>query len=903
MIRLMNNGAFETRVSYLIGSALSMEDLKRARADVACAMFFLCNTEASDSSVLLDDSGTVLRTLSVSNYNPNLECLVQVMRPEDRDILRDSDVDVILCLDEFKTSLQARNAVCPGYSTYIENLFHTFGDISFSSNGVTGNVLTDGEISWNAEYLHGVQMEVYYIPLDRLYLESLSYEWTLMCEGIYLEYDVVLMGVCSASDHSICINPSPQEMGKYAYPSKFFNKYNVGVLIADEQILANAVAAGMADIHTVNRIVEKILVAEQNFACRKKNVPDEDTAVPHVANPRAHAKKGVSGAIAAGFRRMSSFGTSQRNSMIAPSVGALTSFATGTSGAGSGLFNEPSGRSAEKQLSVKQLIQATKNRCTVVSKNLVEFKKLKKARAPSTTPLESKPVSFVPSQLLQHDLGTMEEEDEELSASVHVTADDGLDSDCASSKSSTSNSYSSSGYSSSDASDVSGDGSRLRTRTSISEVPLFDDSLVNGGLALGRSAVRNAKGKKISATGSAVDATVPAIKKKLGTNENKILDSGEIIGNVQLRNHIVLFGCALNLSIFLQELRRPLMIGASYHPIVLVDEEFPPEWGRLRDTFRDLYLLKGKLTRSLDFNRVNIRHSFAVVQLASRASVTTVEGEHLDADTLFSYLKLEKYIPQNVFFTVELTAVTNMAVLNSTIMRRSRKKLRGASSSVYVMDDRRDTTRVSEAVKEQNGVAAAESSKRVHNVQKRGTFASSRRANRMSVSLGNNRNYPAAATASELTHRTAARNRTSFISSRGTKQIRETKMRKKTSSAFSANHNSVEYLQPGYLTSGADSADSAASVVRSRKSTKKQSSFLFGRSSMFSKKSESYGISVSAGDNSLKSSSTNKHRKAIHGNYAHNHSNSELSDISSNEMEKTSEIIEVMYDLCSNSHW
>lgn len=33
-------------------------------------------------------------------------------------------------------------------------------------------------------------------------------------------------------------------MVKYTYPSKFFTTFNVGILIADEQALANAIAAG-----------------------------------------------------------------------------------------------------------------------------------------------------------------------------------------------------------------------------------------------------------------------------------------------------------------------------------------------------------------------------------------------------------------------------------------------------------------------------------------------------------------------------------------------------------------------------------------------------------------------------------------------------------------------------------
>ena len=43
----------------------------------------------------------------VSSFNPELECLVQVLKREDRELLKDSDVDVILCMDEFKTALQA----------------------------------------------------------------------------------------------------------------------------------------------------------------------------------------------------------------------------------------------------------------------------------------------------------------------------------------------------------------------------------------------------------------------------------------------------------------------------------------------------------------------------------------------------------------------------------------------------------------------------------------------------------------------------------------------------------------------------------------------------------------------------------------------------------------------------
>lgn len=87
------------------------------------------------------------------------------------------------------------------------------------------------------------------------------------------------------------------------------------------------------------------------------------------------------------------------------------------------------------------------------------------------------------------------------------------------------------------------------------------------------------------------------------------------------------------------------------------------------------------MINSADFNRTNVREAFSVVLLANRDSVTKVEEENLDADTLFAYLKLEKYIPRNVFFTVELTCASNIAVLNSTMLGQDNAKHSSTSTS------------------------------------------------------------------------------------------------------------------------------------------------------------------------------------------------------------------------------
>jgi len=87
---------------------------------------------------------------------------------------------------------------------------------------------------------------------------------------------------------------------------------------------------------------------------------------------------------------------------------------------------------------------------------------------------------------------------------------------------------------------------------------------------------------------------------------------------------------------------------------------------------------KGKIVNSVDFNRINIRAAYTVVLLSMRSMLKEDDERNLDSDVLFAYLKLEKYVPAHVFLTVELSVASNMAVLNSTIMRHVRQQAQHA---------------------------------------------------------------------------------------------------------------------------------------------------------------------------------------------------------------------------------
>lgn len=150
--------------------------------------------------------------------------------------------------------------------------------------------------------------------------------------------------------------------------------------------------------------------------------------------------------------------------------------------------------------------------------------------------------------------------------------------------------------------------------------------------------------------------------------------------------------CSLRLAVlqyFVLELRRPAVRRADYHSIVIVDMEAPKNWSAICDRYNDVYFLNGFLTKTSTFKKLNIDQAFSVVLFTfndprMKGSYKTSASHHTpDADALFMYLKLQPYIPEHVFFFVELKTSSNISVLNATMMRRLREQtLRKESSNL-----------------------------------------------------------------------------------------------------------------------------------------------------------------------------------------------------------------------------
>jgi len=99
-------------------------------------------------------------------------------------------------------------------------------------------------------------------------MDNLGHEWTLIVEGIFLEYGCVLLGVCNPKDHKLVLNPTKADFDEFGSPAAFFSNFHMGIVIADEQSMVDAVGNETADIFVIDRIIKSIIAEEKVFACR-----------------------------------------------------------------------------------------------------------------------------------------------------------------------------------------------------------------------------------------------------------------------------------------------------------------------------------------------------------------------------------------------------------------------------------------------------------------------------------------------------------------------------------------------------------------------------------------------------------------------------------------------------------
>lgn len=901
---LLSSPLFDNRVSYIIGSALNMEDLQKARGDLACAMFFLSNIEVDEEEALLDDAATVLRTLSVHNFNSNLDCYVQVLRSQERDLLKESNAELILCYDEYKTILQARNAMCPGLATMVENLFHTFGSIKLTEHSSS---LAKVSNDWLSEYSYGARMEIYYIPIDPVFFGLLGFSWQLLVEAIYLEFECLLVGVCNLKEYSAHFNPRSYERKKYKTIESYFESYQLGLLLAPNNSVATTVKYALSDPFQMEIMIEKLHLEERQFMIRRApdDVPNnapalgtflsastralnvgrsfrarsvrvidiESLKTEDIANlrkiqfalddefqiqkmnPNVHStvvsESGMESDSSeendddflgyiehteeesgAGNRRVGIYdssslsmsnvkslsGSSFELSPISPVNGeialqALTrsplpempspkeefetnlldsSHDTPKSVPRGGLVSLKSIQEMKRAASSRKMSSLKSFRNVAQKKQKVKSLKqaaslikavnklnagggfaalVKAAAAAEPTPdnLVARPASITTAlQQTRANKQTAKLSILDVVKLAKLKESIQEEEESGSGKGSCSEPERTIGqdllkFQTIKEEEMKSGRRSLSTRTSscylvdtletiptetkaTNDRPTTPNKLLSqNSLGLMKRALSRSQSKTLaraqsrgpfkqqlsrsdsqvgeiissipppsgsSTSGNGRNSTLrrstqmgfnksrrPSIDSSLtalaAVNDSKGRPSEEIEDASFLKNHIIVFGCMDYISLFVNELRKKLLYEFDYRPILIIAPQEPRKWYQIRTKHTDVFFLSGAVASAQDLVLMNIRDAHALVLLAHRQAISVDETSNIDSESLFLYLTIEKLIPRNIFFTVELCRPNNMGVLNSVIVRRNKmeknavpqpKNITGVATALYGND-------------------------------------------------------------------------------------------------------------------------------------------------------------------------------------------------------------------------
>uniref|UniRef100_G1Q9B0 BK channel n=1 Tax=Myotis lucifugus TaxID=59463 RepID=G1Q9B0_MYOLU len=113
--------------TFVSGSALKWEDLKRVGVESAEACLIIANPLCSDSHD--EDTSNIMRVLSIKNYYPHTRIIIEILQSHNKDFLPKipswnwTNGDNIICFAELKLGFIAQGCLVPGLCTFLTSLF------------------------------------------------------------------------------------------------------------------------------------------------------------------------------------------------------------------------------------------------------------------------------------------------------------------------------------------------------------------------------------------------------------------------------------------------------------------------------------------------------------------------------------------------------------------------------------------------------------------------------------------------------------------------------------------------------------------------------------------------------------------------------------------------------------
>ncbi|XP_057553290.1 potassium channel subfamily U member 1 [Hippopotamus amphibius kiboko] len=189
--------------TFISGSALKWEDLRRVAVDSAEACLIIANPLCSDSHA--EDTSNIMRVLSIKNYYPNTRVIIQILQSHNKVFLPKipswnwNTGDNIICFAELKLGFIAQGCLVPGLCTFLTSLF------------VEQNKKIRPKEPWQKYFFNGLKNK---ILTQRLSDDFAGMSFPDVCQLCFLKMHLLLIAIEHKSVcHSYCgliLNPPAQ---------------------------------------------------------------------------------------------------------------------------------------------------------------------------------------------------------------------------------------------------------------------------------------------------------------------------------------------------------------------------------------------------------------------------------------------------------------------------------------------------------------------------------------------------------------------------------------------------------------------------------------------------------------------------------------------------------------------
>ncbi|XP_040587676.1 potassium channel subfamily U member 1 isoform X2 [Mesocricetus auratus] len=258
--------------TFVCGSALKFEDLKRVAVESAEACLILANPLCSDSHA--EDNSNIMRVLSIKNYNSQVRVIIQILQSHNKVFLSKiptwnwSAGDNIICFAELKLGFIAQGCLVPGLCTFLTTLF------------IEQNQKVFPKHPWQKYFLNSLKNK---IVTQRLSDDFVGMTFPEVCRLCFVKMNLMLIAIQHKSIFNNCcsllLNPSAQVK---------LNKDTLGFFIAESSQVAKRAFFYCSSCHCNVNTPE--LIEE----CGCKNRSQEQLAGPDIVVMKSNSKSACS---------------------------------------------------------------------------------------------------------------------------------------------------------------------------------------------------------------------------------------------------------------------------------------------------------------------------------------------------------------------------------------------------------------------------------------------------------------------------------------------------------------------------------------------------------------------------------------------------------------------------------